>query len=107
MFEGQCQMKDNGGTVVPWATNCKLDGGPGCHANAPDGTYGDAFNAHQGGFYATQVEADGIKIWYFVRGTEPADIKGTNPDTTKWGKPTLNLELLTATSRRYSGKCKS
>ena len=87
-------MKDAGGTSSAYATNCKIDPGSGCHANAADGTYGDAFNARKGGFWATQIEADGIKIWFFVRGTEPADVKSNSPDTSKWGKPMMNLGVV-------------
>lgn len=83
-------MKAEQGTGKVFSTNCKYDTG-GCSAIAPYGTFGDSFNQGGGGIWATQVEAEGIKIWHFTRASIPADIISDSPDPNKWGKPVLSF----------------
>ena len=83
-------MNDLGGTGTNRGMNCQIGSG-GCHNYNPPGTFGDSFNSHKGGVWATQIEAEGIKVWHFARGTEPADINSPSPDPTKWPKPVMNL----------------
>lgn len=78
------------GTGEVHGTSCDYDVG-GCEAIAPLGTFGDSFNQGGGGIWATQIEAEGIKIWHFTRAAIPADITSDTPDPSKWGKPVLSL----------------
>ncbi|KAF3040253.1 hypothetical protein E8E12_003151 [Didymella heteroderae] len=72
--------------------NCDYDVG-GCSAIAPYGTFGDSSNQNGGGIWATQVEAEGIKIWHFARSNIPADITSDSPDPSKRGMPVVSLVL--------------
>ncbi|KAJ4383921.1 hypothetical protein N0V86_000764 [Didymella sp. IMI 355093] len=60
-------------------------------AIAPYGTFGDSLNRNGGGIWATQVEAEAIKIWYFTRSEILADITSDSPDPSKWGKSVVSL----------------
>ena len=75
---------------------------PNCDVNAPDQdtnagcqiadteslTFGSGFNAANGGIYATEWTSDFIKIWFFPRGSAPADITSGNPNPSDaWGTP--------------------
>lgn len=62
----------------------------GCGFNPPSSdasSYGDGFNAANGGVYAMEWDSDYIKIWHFPRGAIPADIEAKRPDPKKWGLP--------------------
>jgi hypothetical protein len=74
-----------------YKTNCKLHSG-GCGVIAPDGTFGDSFNKKGGGVWAIQIEADGIKIWYFARSDIPVDIKSDAPNPINWSQPVMNFK---------------
>lgn len=50
-------------------------------------SYGDAFNAANGGVYAMEWDSDYIRLWHFPRGAIPADIEAKKPDPKKWGLP--------------------
>lgn len=53
-------------------------------------SFGTAFNVAGGGVYATEVSsaANHIKVWFFPRGSIPADIQnGTDPQPSTWGTP--------------------
>lgn len=85
-----CTMIAPPGTVEVHKTDCDYDTG-GCDVLAPHGTFGETFNKKGGGVWATQVEADGIRVWYFARSDIPADIKSDKPDPSKWSIPVLNF----------------
>ena len=68
---------------------------PNCDVNAPDQgknvgcsvtdapsipSYGTAFNANKGGVFATLIDTDGIRIWFFPRNAIPADITQNTPN---------------------------
>ncbi|WZH49911.1 concanavalin A-like lectin/glucanase domain-containing protein [Fusarium acuminatum] len=59
----------------------------GCGSTHAEGSYGSAFNKGKGGVYATYLESDALKIYWFPRQKIPADIKAGKPDPSKWGKP--------------------
>ncbi|KAM0431846.1 hypothetical protein ACHAPT_005098 [Fusarium lateritium] len=62
----------------------------GCGFNPPasdTSSYGDGFNAVNGGVYAMEWDNEYIKIWKFARGAIPADIEAKRPDPKKWGLP--------------------
>ncbi|KAI5478188.1 glycoside hydrolase family 16 protein [Pseudohyphozyma bogoriensis] len=47
---------------------------------------GEAFNAHQGGAWATSFNSSGISMWYWARADLPSNIN--SPDMSTWGTPT-------------------
>ncbi|KAF2868936.1 glycoside hydrolase family 16 protein [Massariosphaeria phaeospora] len=63
----------------------------GCGVNAPAGTFGDAVNHKGGGVWATLIEDDGIKVWYFERGHVPLDLQREVPEPRGWGTPILDF----------------
>ncbi|KAF1945102.1 hypothetical protein EJ02DRAFT_297452, partial [Clathrospora elynae] len=88
-----CTMRDNGGSgkTRPGLDCVRRSNERGCGVNAPDGTFDKPVNDNRGGIWATQVEADGIKTWFFARGHEPLDIGSDSPDPSKWGTPVMNF----------------
>jgi hypothetical protein len=69
------------------SSNCQ--GNTGCGIRTTAGSYGAAFNSHQGGVYALEWTPDFIQTWYFARGSVPADITNNSPSPNPagWGKP--------------------
>lgn len=72
----------------------------------PVTSWGDAFNAGGGGFFAMQRNlvgdvADGVRIWSWQKGQEPQNIRSaTNTsqaaiDTSTWGEPAAFFDLQT------------
>ena len=62
----------------------------GCGYAAPESdtsSYGDGFNAAQGGVYAMEWDDDYIKIWHFSRSQIPTDITDKQPDPESWPQP--------------------
>lgn len=48
-------------------------------------SFGQGFNNSGGGIYATELTTDGfITIWFFPKGTEPADLINGTPDPSSW-----------------------
>ncbi|KAF1365880.1 hypothetical protein EJ07DRAFT_12790, partial [Lizonia empirigonia] len=86
----KCTMSAQHGTGHVFSTNCDHSIG-GCGVIAPYGTFGDSFNKNGGGTWATQIEADGIKVWYFAKSAIPADVKSDNPDPSQWGTPVMSF----------------
>lgn len=50
-------------------------------------SYGDGFNAAQGGVYAMQWDDEYISVWHFERNAIPADIQAKHPNPAAWGLP--------------------
>jgi hypothetical protein len=98
-------MTAQSGTGEVSSIDCDHDTG-GCGATAPYGTFGNSLNKKGGGVWATQVEADGIKIWYFAMSTVPADIKSDNPDPSTWSTPVMNFVSLKCDIRNAWKKMK-
>ncbi|TBU64696.1 laminarinase [Dichomitus squalens] len=74
--------------------NCDVNatGNSGCGVTSTDASsYGPAFNAAGGGFYAMERSNSGVKVWLWLRnsGSIPNDVLngGTSVDTDKWGTP--------------------
>lgn len=64
----------------------------GCGIHTQDTrSYGNDFNANRGGVYATEWTSSAIKIWFFPRGTIPADITHGDPDPVTWGQPAADF----------------
>ncbi|KFY45592.1 hypothetical protein V495_02903 [Pseudogymnoascus sp. VKM F-4514 (FW-929)] len=70
-------------------TNCNANSGfNGCSVSTSDPRgFGTGFNAAGGGVYAMQWESSGVYIWFFPRGSVPADINSGAPKTQNWGLP--------------------
>lgn len=85
-------MRDAGGSGKTRNLDCAWGpNSPGCGVDAYDGSFGDAFNANGGGIWATQLEAEGIRIWFFPRGSEPKDLVDGEPDPRTWETPILDF----------------
>lgn len=73
---------------------CSFDGASclgnqGCPKPAGgSNSFGNGFNANQGGTYAVEWTTDHISLWFFGRGSEPGDVLGEGPDPSRWGPPT-------------------
>lgn len=60
----------------------------GCSIKHPSQqSYGAGLNQNGGGVYATAWDANAISIYFFPRGSVPADVLGDSPDPSAWGKP--------------------
>ncbi|CAG9997530.1 unnamed protein product [Clonostachys byssicola] len=72
-------------------TDCFVgDQNIGCGFEAPSSdvsSYGDSFNAVNGGVYAMDWDSERIRVWHFPRGRIPSDIKAKRPDPSNWGLP--------------------
>lgn len=92
-----CKITNSGGTGELLYPNCNYnDIDPWGNAKNPTGcqvgstsqqSYGAGFNSISGGVYATEWTSEVINIWFFPRGSVPADIGTANPDPSKWGAP--------------------
>lgn len=72
-------------------TDCFVgDQNIGCGFESPSSdvsSYGDSFNAVNGGVYAMDWDSERIRVWHFPRGRIPSDIKAKRPDPSNWGLP--------------------
>ncbi|PHH76819.1 hypothetical protein CDD80_1197 [Ophiocordyceps camponoti-rufipedis] len=62
----------------------------GCGYDPPqhdNSTYGDGFNAVNGGVYAMLWNSKHMKVWHFPRGHIPSDIEAKRPDPKNWKTP--------------------
>jgi len=69
-------------------TDCSVSStsnqGCGVRSNS-NGTYGSGFNSIGGGVYAMQWDTSGISVFFFPRGSIPADITAEAPQPSGWG----------------------
>ncbi|KAF2086575.1 glycoside hydrolase family 16 protein [Saccharata proteae CBS 121410] len=93
-----CKMshvkRKESGSVL--ATNCwnETDANAGCGVQGGKNSFGAGFNAHGGGVYAMELRDAGIRVWFFGRGDEPADLANSTytngssvrPDPSRWGE---------------------
>ncbi|KAJ8068515.1 hypothetical protein OCU04_004065 [Sclerotinia nivalis] len=70
-------------------TNCNQDNAStGCSVSTSNNlNYGTGFNAIGGGVYAMQWATTGIYVWFWPRGSIPADITANDIDVSSWGTP--------------------
>jgi hypothetical protein len=65
----------------------------GCSISHPSKqSYGAGLNANGGGVYATQWTSNSISVYFFPRGSIPADVLGDSPDPSAWGKPAAKFQ---------------
>ncbi|KZP26125.1 glycoside hydrolase family 16 protein [Athelia psychrophila] len=93
-----CTIPANGGvaqygTTVSTDCNANDDGNAGCGVQSPDSnSFGPAFNAAGGGYYAMERTTTSIKVWFWARDSAyiPAAFTSgaTSIDTSSWGEPT-------------------
>ncbi|UPX20445.1 uncharacterized protein EKO05_0010676 [Ascochyta rabiei] len=92
----QCKTDGKGQTGAQSLYNCALDspsGASGCDVNDVNtSTYGAGFNANVGGYYVTEWQADGIRMWFFPRGSAPKSLQTGEPDTSEFGTPNANFQ---------------
>lgn len=93
---GACKFSKIGG--INERTNCNNGGTlsqqcedgtnyDGCGNTMKTNSYGKGFNDRNGGVYATWLDADFIKIYWWNRANIPKDIKAGRPDPSGWGTP--------------------
>lgn len=89
-----CSIVNNGGYSGNLETaNCDVNApdqatNAGCSISSGNSnSFGSGFNANNGGVYATEWTSEAINIWFFPRGSIPADITGGSPDPSGWGLP--------------------
>jgi len=86
-----CTVPESGYLGVQNSEQCvSQDGQAGCSYASPtrDPTsYGDAFNAADGGVYALEWDEEFLKMWHFPRAGIPADIQVGRPQPSGWGLP--------------------
>lgn len=76
---GQTGRLDSGNCDVnapnqPKNTGCSISDAPSANS------YGDAFNNNGGGLFATLIDSDGVRIWFFPRDNIPSDISTGTPN---------------------------
>jgi hypothetical protein len=66
-----------------------------------DNSYGKSFNDNRGGVYAMQWVNSGISVWFFPRGSIPADIEADHPMPWTWQKPFAHWSSNTCDTNHY------
>ncbi|KAF8167820.1 concanavalin A-like lectin/glucanase domain-containing protein [Crassisporium funariophilum] len=75
------------GSVIG-GTDCAAltTGNQGCGIrSSTSNSFGAGFNSNNGGIYAMKWDTTGIAVYFFPRGSEPADITAEVPQPDKWG----------------------
>lgn len=71
--------------------NCQGNQGCGVQQGGP-ASFGDGFNAANGGVYAMEWTSTAINIWFFGRNNIPAGATGANPDPSTWGSALASFQ---------------
>ncbi|KZP18053.1 glycoside hydrolase family 16 protein [Athelia psychrophila] len=83
------------GKTVGTDCNANDNGNAGCGVQSTANSYGPAFNANGGGYYAMERTSTSIKVWFWARGSSsiPAQVSSgaSSIDTSTWGVPTANF----------------
>eukprot|EP01113_Clastostelium_recurvatum_P037456 TRINITY_DN547_c0_g1_i2.p1 TRINITY_DN547_c0_g1~~TRINITY_DN547_c0_g1_i2.p1 ORF type:complete len:319 (-),score=43.91 TRINITY_DN547_c0_g1_i2:66-1022(-) len=86
-----CTMPSNWNQVgKTLGTDCNslVNNNAGCAVQSDTTlSYGQGFNNNGGGVWAMQWESSGVFIWFWARGSVPANVQNGNPDPTTWGTP--------------------
>jgi len=91
------------GSVVG-GTDCAAEttGNQGCGIRAAfNNTFGAGFNDNGGGTYAMKWDMNGVSVYFFPRGTEPADIISKAPQPDTWGIPQAVWSAATCDPFKY------
>ncbi|QSZ34450.1 hypothetical protein DSL72_006044 [Monilinia vaccinii-corymbosi] len=80
--------RDSQAGITPIDPNCNSNSGCGVLTNKGN-SYGTGFNNVGGGVYAMQWESSGIYVWFWPRGSVPADVTAGVPVTGNWGLPAV------------------
>jgi len=75
------------GNVIA-GTDCAASttGNQGCGIRAAtSNSFGAGFNSNNGGVYAMKWDTSGVAVYFFPRGSEPADITAGVPQPDSWG----------------------
>ncbi|KAJ7349959.1 endo-beta-glucanase [Mycena albidolilacea] len=92
--------RDMTGTALNLDCDTAVAGNAGCGVKLSQATsYGPAFNANGGGWYATERTNSFISVWFWPRNDPavPADVKagGGSVDTDNWGTPSATFPSTT------------
>ncbi|KZP10214.1 glycoside hydrolase family 16 protein [Athelia psychrophila] len=84
------------GTTLGTDCDANDNNNSGCGVRSPDAnSYGPAFNANGGGYYAMERTSAAIKVWFWARDSPniPAALSSgaSSIDTSGWGEPTANF----------------
>ncbi|KAK4691008.1 hypothetical protein P7C71_g5904, partial [Lecanoromycetidae sp. Uapishka_2] len=71
--------------------DCEGSTGCGVQTGGP-ASFGDGFNAANGGVYAMEWTSEAINIWFFSRSSIPNGATGDAPDPSAWGNPTASFQ---------------
>lgn len=83
-FYGELITNNCGGTDQSAKVGCSID-------SYSSASYGDGFNHMGGGVYALEWTSSAINIWFFPRGSVPANVDSLSPNPSTWGTPTTRL----------------
>ncbi|CAK5267867.1 unnamed protein product [Mycena citricolor] len=94
-----CTMPQNRaqtGTSLQLNCDANVNGNAGCGVSAGQPlSYGPAFNANGGGWYAIERSPNGINVWFWARSdpTVPQEVRvgGVGINTQGWGTPTASF----------------
>ncbi|KIK51183.1 glycoside hydrolase family 16 protein [Collybiopsis luxurians FD-317 M1] len=78
------------GTALQNDCNVWINSNTGCGVSFGSRSFGPSFNANGGGWYAMELTANFVKIWFWARGTSvPSDVSGGSAtiNTNNWGTP--------------------
>ncbi|KAL9099127.1 MAG: hypothetical protein Q9163_005328 [Psora crenata] len=94
-----CSIREDGTfTGTLGTTNCYVNApgqspNVGCAIESQDTrSYGSGFNSIGGGVMATEWTSSAISVWFFPRGTIPADITNGAPEPRNWGQPVARFQ---------------
>ena len=63
----------------------------GCGVDGPTDSFGEAYNAADGGIVAMEWRDAGIRMWQFGRDAVPEDITNKSPDPSTWGEASADF----------------
>ncbi|PYH50049.1 glycoside hydrolase family 16 protein [Aspergillus saccharolyticus JOP 1030-1] len=92
-----CTINNSGFTGTLVTSNCYVyaadqSSNAGCGITSSSSqSFGSPFNSLGGGVYATEWTSSAINIWFFPRGSIPADITSGSPIPSTWGTPAASF----------------